>query len=138
MLSSNVTADDAFGAISEKVLGTVDLNPSIDLDTPLSVLNRGDGVRRGAISFSNGIETVEVDLSNAHNLADVVEQIEARQLGGREIDVVLSPNGLQIAYADGGIGLLRIEEVGSGNMAADLGINNSGSPGSLRRSLAVI
>ncbi len=129
VVAANITADDAFGAKSEKVVGRVDLNPSITADTPLSILNGGDGIRRGAISLSNGITVIEVDLSSAHNLSDVIERIESKQLGGRAISVSLSTNGLNISYTDGLGGLLRVDEVGSGNMAADLGINNSGTPG---------
>lgn len=124
-LSANVSAEDAFGARSEKVIGSVDLNPGITADTPLSTLNRGDGIRRGAISLSDGLEVVEVDLSDAHNIADVVERIEATNIGTRNFQVSLTANGLTVGFADGLGGLLRIQEVGSGNAAADLGINNA-------------
>jgi flagellar hook-associated protein 3 FlgL len=124
-LSANVTANDAFGAKSAKVIGSVDLNPAIAADTPLANLNRGEGIRRGAISLSNGLEVVEVDLSSAHNISDVIEQIEATSIGTRNFQVTLTANGLTVGFSDGLGGLLRIQEVGSGNAAADLGINNS-------------
>lgn len=128
-IAANVTANDAFGAKSSQVVGSLDLNPRIVSTTPLSELNRGEGIRRGAISFSNGVELVTVDLANAHNVADIIERIEAVQVGTRNLDVTLSNTGINIAYADGNPGLLRIDEVGAGNMAADLGINNSGTAG---------
>lgn len=128
-ISANVTAGDAFGVTSSQVVSTVDLNPSISPDTPLAQLNRGDGIRGGAISFSNGLDLIEIDLSNAHNLSDVMERINGTQVGARTLTATLSPQGLDIDYQDGLGGLLRIADIGSGNMAADLGINNSGTPG---------
>lgn len=128
-ISANVTAADAFGVTSSQVVSTVDLNPSISPDTPLSHLNRGDGIRGGAISFSNGLNLVEIDLSNAHNLSDVMERVNGTQVGTRTLTATLSPHGLNIGYLDGLGGILRVADTGSGNMAADLGINNSGTPG---------
>ncbi len=128
-IAANVTANDAFGAKSTQVVGSFDLNPRIISATPLADLNRGEGIRRGAISISNGVELVTIDLANAHNVSDVIERIEAVQVGTRSLDVTLSNTGINIAYADGNPGLMRIDEVGAGNMAADLGINNTGGAG---------
>lgn len=128
-LAANVTGNDAFGVKSSKVISTVDLNPAVTSTTPLGSLNRGEGVRRGAISFSDGISLVEIDLAQAHNLADVVDRINATQVGTRTLKATLSANGLKVAYDDGGGGLLRIDEVGSGRTAADLAIYNAGTSG---------
>lgn len=129
-ISANVTAADAFGVTSSKVVSTVDLNPALTSDTALSLLNRGDGIRGGAISFSNGVTSVAIDLADAHNLSDVMEKINGTQVGSRTLTATLSSQGLNIGYQDGLGGLLRIDEVGSGNMAADLGINNTATAGS--------
>lgn len=128
-ISANVTASDAFGVMSSKVVSTVDLNPAVAADTALSLLNRGEGIRGGAISFSNGMTSVEIDLADAHNLSDVLERIEGTQVGTRTLTATLGAQGLIISYQDGLGGLLRIDEVGSGNMAADLGINNIATAG---------
>jgi flagellar hook-associated protein 3 FlgL len=124
-IAANVTADDAFGVKSSKVISTVDLNPAITAETPLALLNRRDGVRGGAISFTNGIDLVEIDLANAYTVSDVLERIDATQVGTRSLKASLSSNGINIQYLDGGGGILRVDEVGSGFMAGDLGINNS-------------
>lgn len=126
-MASNVNADDAFGAKSTQVIGSFDLDPAITTTTPLTDLNQADGIRRGAISLSNGIAQVSVDLADAHDLGDVIERIQAARIGSRELSVNLTTTGLEIAYADGAGGILRIDEIGSGNTAADLGINNMGS-----------
>ena len=128
-ISANVTAADAFGVTSSRVVSTVDLNPSLSPTTALAQLNRGDGIRGGAISLSNGLNLVEIDLADAHNLADVIEKINSTQVGTRTLSATLSSHGLNINYVDGLGGVLRVEDVGSGNMAADLGINNSQTPG---------
>lgn len=124
-VAANITGNDAFGVKSNKVISTVDLDPAVAADTPLAQLNRGEGIRRGAISFSDGIVSVDIDLSQTHNLSDVMEKINATSVGTRQLEAVLSSNGLIVRYADGNPGLLRIDEVGSSRMAADLGIHNA-------------
>lgn len=124
-ISANVTASDAFGVTSSKVVSTVDLNPALTPNTALSLLNRGEGIRGGAISFSNGVASVTIDLADAHNLSDVMEKINGTQVGARTLTATLGTQGLNIGYQDGLGGMLRIDEVGSGNMAADLGIINT-------------
>ncbi len=128
-ISANVAANDAFGVTSSKVVSSIDLNPSLTPDTPLSLLNRGGGIRGGAISFSNGVASVAIDLADSHNLSDVMEKINGTQVGTRTLAATLGAQGLTIGYQDGLGGLLRIDEVGSGNMAADLGINNATAAG---------
>ncbi|HAC89374.1 MAG TPA: hypothetical protein DCF63_01905 [Planctomycetaceae bacterium] len=123
-LAANVTANEAFGVKSSQIVGTVDLDPSVELDTPLSHLNRGVGIRAGAIRLSSGIESVEVDVTGSHTVGDVIQKINSLNLGGRQIQVTLNANSLDVDYADGLGGLLRVEEVGSGATAGDLGINN--------------
>lgn len=124
-LSANVTADETFGTRSDNIVGSVDLNPALQLSTPLATLNSGFGVRRGAIALSDGTNLIEVDLSNAHSIDDVVELVQSQQLGGRDIAVTVNPSGLSIDYLDGLGGTLRITEVGAGATAGDLGIRTS-------------
>lgn len=128
-IAANVTANEAFGVQSSKVVSSVDLNPRITTDTRLSALNRGDGIRGGAISLSNGVDLVEIDLATAHSVSDVIEKIQSVQVGGRDLQVTLSSNGINLTYTDGLGGLLKVDEVGSGTMAGDLGIKNTGTSG---------
>ncbi|MFO0941116.1 MAG: hypothetical protein U0930_10140 [Pirellulales bacterium] len=127
VVTTNVSAQEAFGVRSNEIVGSVDLDPSVALDTPLANLNQGNGVRRGAISLGNGLENVELDLSTAHDLGDVVNKISGVTLGGRQLTATLSTNGIDIDYADGNGGLLRVDNVGSGATASDLGIVNTNS-----------
>jgi len=126
-LAANITAQEAFGVQSSQIVGRVDLNPSLTLETPLSNLNRGSGIRLSAIRLSNGVESVELDLAGSHNLQDVLDKISAVSLSSRDLSVNLTAHGIDIGFSDGLGGLLKIEEVGSGVTAADLGINNLGT-----------
>jgi flagellar hook-associated protein 3 FlgL len=123
-LAANVNANDAFGVQSSRVVGTADLNPSLAAHTPLTELNGGAGVRLGAIRLSSGLENVDIDLSNAYSVGDILNQLSSAQLGGRQLSVNLSANGINVTYEDGLGGLLRIEDVGGGVAARDLGISN--------------
>ncbi len=123
-IAANVTANDAFGVRSDSVRGQVDLNPRVTATTPLSSLNGGLGVHGGVIKLSNGIDSTQVDLSNAYTLDDVTQAVNATQLGGRTIQASLTTTGLRIEYQDGLPGRIEITEVGAGNTASELGINN--------------
>lgn len=126
-VAANVTAQDAFGVRSSQIVGSVDLNPSLLASTRLSELNHGAGARLSSISLEDGVNTLEVDLSNAHSLDDVKRTIESQQLGSRDLKVTLSTSGLTVDYTDGLGGILRIEEVGSGITAGELGIRTTSS-----------
>jgi flagellar hook-associated protein 3 FlgL len=52
LVTANVTAQEAFGVKSNQIVGTADLDPAVDRDTPLSILNLGGGIRKGAINIS--------------------------------------------------------------------------------------
>jgi flagellar hook-associated protein 3 FlgL len=125
-IAANITAEDAFGVRSDKVVGSVDLNPTLQLSTSLNLLNGGLGVSPGVIEISNGITAAEVDLANAYNIEDVVAKIGSKQIDGRTLKATVISNGLQIEYADGLPGNLQIKEVGAGTTANDLGIATSG------------
>lgn len=129
LVTANVTAQEAFGVKSNQIVGTVDLNPSIDRGTPLSILNRGAGVRSGSIRISSGAAFSDIDLSQTHNLGEVVDKLSTVSLAGRQLAATLSPAGIDIAFVDGLGGPLIIQDVGSGAAALDLGINNSTSGG---------
>lgn len=126
-VAANVTAEDSFGVRSDFVVGTADLNPRLSRSTPLSLLNRGEGIRGGAIAISNNAETVELNLSGAYNLGEIADAINAKQLGGQTLSATIGANGLEIAYADGQPGFINISEVGGGSTAGDLGIATQGN-----------
>lgn len=125
-IAANVSAEDSFGIRSDRIVSSTDLNPSISGETPLSQLNGGEGVRAGSVSFSNGVTSIEVDLTNAYDLNDVLNAINGQEVDGRELRALLTNNSIRLDYADGLAGVLIIDEVGSGVTASALGIANNG------------
>lgn len=125
VLAANVSAEDAFGVLSDQIVGSVDLNPSLTAATALSQLHGGAGIRKGAVEFSDGINAAQVDLSKAHDLQDVLDAINTASVGSRRLQATLSSNGLSISYQDGLGGILKVAEVGSGSTANDLGIKTT-------------
>ncbi len=125
-VAANITAEDAFGVRSDYIVGTVDINPRLTPATPLALLNRGEGVRGGTIEFSDNLQVVELDLSNAYNLGEVAAAINGMQLSGRTLQATIGSDGLEIQYEDGLSGFINIREVGGGNTASDLGIKTDG------------
>ena len=76
-LRATIGADRAFGALSSRVTGERDLDPSLTLATRLSTLEgaNGLGVRPGSVEIDvNGVIT-QVDLSDADSIGDVISRI---------------------------------------------------------------
>lgn len=121
-LAHNVTGQDALGLISEAVSGLVDLNPTVTESTRLSDLLNGRGIGPVAIELSDGVNRETIDLESATVLGDVIDRINATSIDGRPILATLTATGLQIDYADGLPGTLRVLNVGAGKTASDLGI----------------
>ena len=60
-----------FGTFSAQVQGTVDLNPALTADTPISALNGGQGLSLGSIEISDGTSKKVIDLSSAQRVGDI-------------------------------------------------------------------
>lgn len=125
----SVSAKDAFNLSGNVVSAGVDLNPAMTADTLLSNLNGAlnQGVRLGTIQITDGTDTVNVDLSNAVTVGDVISKIENSGVAGI--------TGVVIESGVGGTNLrinatavITVSEVGSGYTARDLGINGTGNP----------
>lgn len=130
-----IGGDNAIGETSARLRSTIDLDPELTLDTRLDDLNgaRGLGVARGVISFSvDGGPAVEIDLSDAETVGDVVERIEAA-IQRYETDhsvTLLNPGGVSISggsiFIDMAAGApdpqITFADDGLGTMAEDLGL----------------
>lgn len=123
--ATNASGAQVFGAFSAQVQGTVDLNPRLTADTPISALYGGQGLELGSIQIGDGTTRRIIDLSSAATVGDVVELIEANPPEGRTLTVSLTATGLTIAIDAGGGGNLTIKEVAGGTTAADLRIITS-------------
>ncbi len=127
-LAMNVTGDDAFGAWSDEVGGTVDLDPAVDADTRLSWLNNGDGAAAGSISIDDGTgNTFVVDLSDASTLGDVMDLVN--DAGRGVVTAAIGPGGNNLVVASGA-GDPIVSEYGGGTTAAELGILGAAPAGS--------
>lgn len=126
-LATNLTGQEAFGALSTEVKGTVDLNPGVTLGagtvppTRLADLRQGLGVASGSIAITVGATTTTVDLSGAEDLKDV-ENIIENAVSGLTVTVNGSGNGLLLTH---GSSAFSVAEVGGGTTASNLGISGS-------------
>jgi len=117
----NLTGSTAFGAISEPVRGSVDLNPILTYNTRLADLRGGEGIAPGSIAISDGSTASVIDISTAETIGDVAELIRANPPEGRTIDVEITAAGLKIQL-DPAPANLSIREVSGGITAWELGI----------------
>ena len=106
----------------------VGLPEALTLDTSLSMLNRGKGVRLGAIQITmrNGDEKI-VDLTGATTLGDVASKISTATDGKVTLGTV--GTGVRLSDSTGGEGTLKIENFGGSYAASDLGIDKESEEG---------
>ena len=119
LFDTNLHGSEVFGAISQPVLGTADLDPVLTFDTRLADLRGGLGITRGSIAVSDGSSTSTIDLSAAETIGDVAAMIRAGS-GAIDLDVEVAPTGLKLVGAPAT--LLTIREVAGGSTARELGI----------------
>lgn len=118
-----IAGKEFFRAASSKVVGFIDLNPAVTMDTRLSDLRGANqlGVRPGRIQVSDGGTTVEIDLTGCATVGDVIDRLNAEMPGSLQASitttsiVIGSPSGSDFT----------INDVGGGQAAADLGIRTT-------------
>ena len=118
----NINGATAFGALSARVQGAVDLNPNLTNDTRLVNINgaRGLGVTLGTVTVTvDGTDTA-VDLTGADTAEDVIQRL-TDAIGGANGGITVSGNGFTLAATPGHT--VSISDVGSATVAADLGIS---------------
>jgi flagellin-like hook-associated protein FlgL len=119
LFESNMDGNQVFGAVSEPVRGTADLNPILTAGTHVADLRGGLGISKGSIAVSDGTNTSIVDISSAETLGDVAALIEAHPPQGRTVTVSIASTGLEISLDAGN---LTVKEVGGGTTVGELGI----------------
>ena len=122
LFETSVSGVDLFGAISEPVRGTADLNPVLTSNTHLADLRGGKGLSRGSIAISDGTNTSIVDLSGAETVGDLAALIQANPPKGRSLTVDITPTNLVVTLDSNTTGSLSIREVGGGTLAGELGL----------------
>jgi len=131
LFATNVNGNDVFGALSERIRGSVDLSPVLSADTRLDDLRQGQGINSGSIAISDTKGTTIVDISSAETIGDVAMLIRANPPPTRSIDVEISPTGLRLVLD--GQETPAVREVAGGTTAGELGILNdlAGGTGAL-------
>jgi flagellar hook-associated protein 3 FlgL len=113
-----VDGEQVFGALTTQVAGTVNLSPSLTATTRLIDVAgaAGGGVNAGSIRLGNGVTTIDIDLSKANSLGDIVNTINASGLSG--VTASIGTTALVLS----GAGNISVNDVAGGTTAADLGI----------------
>jgi flagellar hook-associated protein 2 len=113
-------------ASSDGLLGagslTFRLGGQVDTPLLLSELNGGAGVARGQIKITDRSGSAGViDLRFAQTIDDVVDAIN--NSGSASVSAAVDGDHLVLTDRSGGSGNLRVQEVGNGTIAADLGLS---------------
>ncbi|MHB8903116.1 MAG: flagellar hook-associated protein FlgL, partial [Thermoguttaceae bacterium] len=122
LFETNVDGSYVFGAVSEPVRGSVDLDPVLGFDTRLADLRGGRGIGAGSIAIADGTHTSIIDLSGAATIGEVAQLIRDHPPEGRSLEVEITTTGLNIRLNQDVPGDLSINEVGQGTTASQLGI----------------
>jgi flagellar hook-associated protein 3 FlgL len=120
----------AFGALSTRVQSQIDVNPIASDATRIRDVTGGQNqpVRLGSVLVEvNGTQAI-VDLKTADTLGDVASRINAVvQAIDPTAGLAVTTEGFELA---GGASTVTIRELGTGLVAADLGISLTAGPGS--------
>jgi len=129
-----VSGADAFGAVSSRVEGTVDLDPQMVAGTLLTDLRgaRGLGISLGSVAVDVDGTDLTVDLSEAHTVGDVADLLtEAIQTVDPTASVSIdSASGNRFAVDVGASTTITIADLAVPSTAADLGIAQAFTAGS--------
>ncbi|MBI3097657.1 MAG: flagellar hook-associated protein FlgL [Planctomycetes bacterium] len=126
-LGGNLPGDDAFGSLTTEIAGDVAAAPDITVDTKLSTLNGGAGVRPGSIRLTRvspgpAATPLKIDLSIAENVGDVLDLINA-QTAVTGITAAIDPvAGDRLVLSAAAGDSVYVEEVDDGLTANDLGL----------------
>ncbi|MBL8878403.1 MAG: hypothetical protein JNG88_04715 [Phycisphaerales bacterium] len=114
---------DFFSAVSDSVVGVIDLNPGLTSSTRVSDLRgtTGNGVQLGRVRVSDGTTTAIIDLSGAATVGDIVEKLNAELPA--TLEAAMDEKSILIQPGAGSAGAtVSVEEDGSGTTARDLGL----------------
>lgn len=122
LIANNINGNAALNALTEPV-GT-DINPALTLETKLSDLVGGTGLKLGevTVTLDNTPQTATVDLSTAKSIQDVKSLLEnafAGQLTTLSVSINGTNDGLTLTPSTGNV---EVTEVTGGLTAANLGI----------------
>ncbi len=128
-LPITLSGDEAFGAVSARVEGQVDLNPALSAGVYLEDLAGvdGQGVGGGVVELTAGPNTVEVDLNGAATVGEVLERLQAG-LDNVAPGSTVTTDGSRFSVTVAGAEDLVIAGV-AGDVGSDLGLEGTFASG---------
>ena len=128
-LPITLSGDEAFGAVSARVEGQVDLNPALSAGVYLEDLAGvdGQGVGGGVVELTAGPNTVEVDLTGAATVGEVLERLQAG-LDNIAPGSTVTTDGSRFSVTVAGAEDLVIAGV-AGDVGSDLGLEGTFASG---------
>ena len=121
--ASGISGVRAFGGWSSQVAGGVDLDPNLNLETPIATLNGGRGIASGRIEIRDGMGGSEVvDLSTAKTIGDALDLLNESGF----LNASLDPTKNGILLSKGGANL-SVSDMNGSTAARDLGIAQTGA-----------
>ncbi len=110
--------------VEETVPGTISIENAkgrATRDTEVKALNGGTGIYHGSMRFTNASgTTTTVDVSGCETVGDILNKVNSTE--GIGIELSLGDDGFNIRDTSGGAGTLKVENVGLGETATDLGL----------------
>ena len=124
-LPITLSGDEAFGAVSARVAGQVDLNPALSNGVYLEDLGGvdGEGVTGGVVELTVGANTTEVDLSGAATVGEVLDRLQA-ELDNIAPGSTVSTDGSQFSFTVAGADDLTVVGV-AGDIGSGLGLEGT-------------
>ena len=96
------------------------LRPAVTASTPLSTLYDGDGVSLSTLHMAHGTTEVDVDLSAAQTVGDV---LDAMNLADPNVNATINSNGTALEVGSNSAAeVVIVSDADGGNSAAQLGI----------------
>lgn len=117
----NALGSELFGALSAAIGSSADLSPELTLQTRLEDLGGANlkGVRKGIVLLADtGGTLLQVDLTSADTVGDVVDMINAAAVAGG-LNVSIQIDGSALSVTGSGV---TIRDAANGATASDLGI----------------
>ncbi|MEC8354438.1 MAG: hypothetical protein VX001_02645 [Planctomycetota bacterium] len=124
-LPITLSGDEAFGAVSARVAGQVDLNPALSNRVYLEDLGgvNGEGVTGGVVELTVGANTTEVDLSGAATVGEVLDRLQA-ELDNIAPGSTVSTDGSRFSFTVAGADDLTVVGV-AGDIGSGLGLEGT-------------
>ena len=121
-LPITLSGDEAFGAVSARVAGQVDLNPALSNGVYLEDLGGvdGEGVTGGVVELTVGANTTEIDLGGAATVGEVLDRLQA-ELNNIAPGSTVSTDGSRFSFTVAGADDLTVVGV-AGDIGSDLGL----------------